>query len=138
MRRIVDERAREQRLQICVTARQPRADIGERRRQADAVAAAAQQSCAGLCRGKSISDGAEVLGRAALQGQPRQRARQVGRVPERAPDILAQRLALVQKADRIEPVTDSIGIAQGAGEPGRQLACAGPGDGAVDGGEQAR
>ena len=82
-----------------------------------------RRSCAHrLCRGEPIANSAEVARRAALQGQPRQRARQIGRVPERAPDILAQRLALVQEADRIEPVTNSLGIAQAgwrAGPPAR-------------------
>ena len=60
------------------------------------------------------------------------------RVLQGAPDIPAQRFVAVQEADGIEPVSDHIGIAQRAGEPGRQLACAGPCDRAVDGGEQAR
>ena len=106
--------------------------------QADAAGAAAQQAGAGLRGRQSVAHGAEIARLAALQGEPRDGAGDVGRGPQ-------QRRAhprAASRSPRRKPTAssrsgDRLGIAQRARQPRGKLARAGAGDRAVDGGEQA-
>ena len=55
---------------------------------------------------QAVAHGAEVARAAALQGQARHGARDVGRGAQRAAQVLAQRLVFAQEADRVEPGAD--------------------------------
>ena len=114
LRRLVDQRAGEQSLPgrrrtAPGAARCRRSASGRpmppapsRSRRAQAAAAA-----------QAVAHGAEVARAAALQGEARHGARDVGRGPQRGARILAQRLVLEQEADRVEPRGDRIGSRSG-------------------------
>ncbi len=137
MRGIVDQRTGEQVGKVAPASRQASGDVGERLRQADAAGAVTQQTRA--CRGRRqpVAHGSQVARASALQGEAGDGPRDVGRSPQRAAQIDAQRLVLAQEGDRIETRGDRDRIAQGARQPGRQLARAGAGRRAIDGKQQA-
>ena len=115
---LIDKRAREQVRKLAPAPRESLADAGERLRKADAAGALAQQTRARGCRRQPVAHGAEVAGAPALQGEAGDGAGDVGCRAQRAAQVIAQRLVLAQKGNRVETCRDRDGIAQRARKPG--------------------
>ncbi len=105
-------------------------------RQAEHLAGAQQ------LRGKVVSghnrrtDRAEIARPPSSKRQPRQRAGQVGSGLQRVAQIVPQARLVGEIGDSVETRVQDRRIGQRTAEPAGQLARAGGGDGAVDGGEQ--
>ena len=106
-------------------------------RQAERLAGAQET------RGKIVGgeDGrahrAEIAGTAAAQCEPGERAGKIRRGLQRLAQLCAQARLAHEIGDGVEPRIHRIDVGQGACEPACQLARAGGGDGAVDGGQEA-